>query len=116
MSKSTPTFAESIGNLANGIASAFQPIAEAYQEFANGVLESFREAFAPMLARKRPYETGKELAEVVVDHRLTAAERYPVRATTTYHDDSIVVEYDDGTGFEAFQTYSKDAIAGDTDE
>lgn len=116
MSSKSPSAIESIGNLANGIASAFQPIAEAYQEFATNVLESFRDAFAPMMARKRPYETGRELAEVVAENRLTAAERYPVRATTAYHDDSIVVEYDGGSGFEAFTTYSKDALAGDDDD
>lgn len=99
-----------LATLASDLGDALQPIADAVGEMMVDVSEAFREAFAPLLARKRPYETGKELAEVAVENRLTNAERHPVRAVTVYGDDFVDVEYNDGSGWEQFVSYDKEAV------
>jgi phosphopantothenate synthetase len=101
-----------IGDLAQNLSEAFTPVigetAKAISEAANAISD----AFAPLLARKKPYETGRELAEIAAKENLTCAARHPVRASTEYDADTIWVSYDDGTGFERFTTYSKESLEG----
>lgn len=99
-----------VENLVSNLADAVSPVAEAYVDMVSSVSEALNEAFAPIFARKKPRETGRELAKIAAENRLTVAERHPVRATTSHYGDDIVVEYDAGDGFEAFKTYSKDAL------
>lgn len=99
-----------VENLVSNLSDVVSPIADAYTDMVSSVAEALNEAFAPIVARKKPRETGRELAKIAVENQLTVAERHPVRATTSHYVDDIVVEYDAGDGFEAFKTYSKDAL------
>ncbi len=106
----------SVSRFMNDLTDAMRPLARSAAKAMAEVGEALSDAFAPLLARKRPYETGKELAELAAENNLTTAERDPVRAKTAYGVDQIQVEYDDGTGFEVFTTYSKDALNGGSDD
>lgn len=105
-----------LSHLANDLADAMRPVVESVGDAMSQMANSLSTAFAPLLARKKPYETGKELAEITVQEDLTCAERYPVRASTDYESESVAVAYDDGTGFEEFTTYSKGALGGVSDD
>jgi len=102
-----------IEKLANDLTSAFEPLARSLGNVVDGISTAISETFAPIFARKKPRETGRELAEIVAENQLTAAERHPVEATREHYGDDIDVAYDDGSGFETFRTYSKEAIVDD---
>lgn len=110
MSNPTPSFFEQLDSLASSLQDAVEPVFESVMEMANEIGAAFEEAFTPLLARKNYRATGAELADLVAEERLTRAERYPVRASSAYTDDTVRVEYDGEQGWEEFATYSKEAI------
>lgn len=109
MSDATPlikSFADAANSLAEAVGAMANPIMDAMAELVEGI----NRAMLPIRARHRPYETGRELAEIVVDQDLTGAERYPVIAETDWDSDTITVAYDDGSGYEPFLKYDKEAL------
>ena len=102
-----------ISKLASDLTSAFEPLARSVSTVIENVSTAISEAFAPLLARKKPRETGRELAEIAAENQLTVAERHPVRASREHYEDDIDVAYDDGDGFETFVTYSKAKLDDD---